>query len=120
MAFFLRFAAVIGLWLFSRRRRSRGSVFAGRLDRLAWPDRVRLVANLVRDDRVPLVARGLMLLPAAYLVSPIDLLPDFIPFLGRIDDALIFSTVMDLATRLVPNTVLEQHLDDVAPLKREA
>ncbi len=50
-------------------------------------------------------------MPAAYLVSPIDLLPDLIPFLGRLDDALVCGAAVDLLIRFAPRRVIEEHLE---------
>jgi uncharacterized membrane protein YkvA (DUF1232 family) len=115
MPLLLRIAAVSALWLFSKRPKATTSSFArATLDSLAWPDKLRLVWALTRDKRVPTLARAVLLAPAAYLLSPIDLLPDFVPFLGRLDDALVFSVAMDLAAHLIPAQIFEQHLTDVS------
>ena len=49
----------------------------------ALPDLVRLIAKLVRDPTLPRAAKVALAAVMVYLVSPIDLIPDFIPFLGR-------------------------------------
>jgi len=53
------------------------------------PDCVVLVRRLLGDPRVPLHSKLLLVLLVAYLASPIDLVPDFIPIAGQIDDALL-------------------------------
>jgi uncharacterized membrane protein YkvA (DUF1232 family) len=63
---------------------------------------------LARDRRVPLVARGTAILTAAYAFSPIDLVPDFIPVLGLVDDLLIVPLGLWLALRLAPDTLIAQ------------
>ncbi len=60
-----------------------------------------------RDPRTPWVARGLVLLVVAYALSPIDLIPDFIPVLGYLDDLLIVPAGIALALRLIPHEVME-------------
>jgi len=60
-----------------------------------------------RDPRVPLLAKLLAGLVAAYALSPIDLIPDFIPILGYLDDLLIVPAGIWLAVRLIPAEVLE-------------
>jgi uncharacterized membrane protein YkvA (DUF1232 family) len=59
-----------------------------------------------RDLRAPMVARILAGLVAAYALSPIDLIPDFIPVLGYLDDLLIVPLGVLLVMRLMPDEVL--------------
>jgi len=120
MAIVLRLLAVAAIWLFSRQMRSHAPAVVARLDRLSWPGRAELVWRLAQDDRVPVLARGVVLLPALYLLSPIDLLPDFIPGVGRIDDAAIFSIASDLLVRFAPVDVIGEHLDAVTGQSRGA
>ena len=53
-----------------------------------------LVARLARDPRVPRRRKLLLLALAAYLASPLDLVPDFIPVAGQLDDALVVGLVL--------------------------
>ena len=62
-----------------------------------------------RDERVPWYAKGLALLIAAYAVSPVDLIPDFIPVLGHLDDVILVPLGVLLACRLIPAEVLDEH-----------
>ena len=55
-----------------------------------------------RDPRVPLAARALAALVAAYALSPIDLIPDFIPVLGLLDDLVLLPCGLWLVLRLIP------------------
>ncbi|EYB68543.1 hypothetical protein DEIPH_ctg021orf0060 [Deinococcus phoenicis] len=59
-----------------------------------------------RDPRTPWPARVLALLVLAYALSPIDLIPDFIPVLGQLDDLLLVPAGLWLALRLIPPQVL--------------
>ena len=59
-----------------------------------------------RDPRCPAGARWLALLVAAYALSPIDLIPDFIPVLGLLDDLLLVPLGLLLVRRLLPPAVL--------------
>lgn len=59
-----------------------------------------------RDPRAPWFARMLALAVAAYALSPIDLIPDFIPVLGYLDDLVIVPLGLMLVLRLVPAEVL--------------
>ncbi len=61
-----------------------------------------------RDPRVPWYAKLLALAAVAYALSPIDLIPDFIPVLGYLDDALLLPLAILLALRLIPPQVLAE------------
>jgi uncharacterized membrane protein YkvA (DUF1232 family) len=61
-----------------------------------------------RDPRTPWYARALVLLVVAYALSPIDLIPDFVPVLGYLDDLVIVPLGITLALKLIPREVLEQ------------
>ena len=58
--------------------------------------------------RTPWYAKLLVAAVVAYAVSPIDLIPDFIPVLGQLDDLLLLPIGIALAIRLVPHAVLEE------------
>lgn len=75
--------------------------------------RIRVEAHAVylaaRDSRTPLPARLLGLLVAAYALSPIDLIPDFIPVLGLLDDALLIPLGVWLFEKMVPPALMTEH-----------
>ena len=58
-----------------------------------------------RDPRTPWVTHGLIALVAAYALSPIDLIPDFIPVLGYLDDLILVPAGIALAIRMIPPQV---------------
>lgn len=66
-----------------------------------------------RDPRTPWYARLLALAVVGYLVSPLDLIPDFIPVLGIVDDLLIVPLGIRLAIRLIPSEVLAEHREAI-------
>jgi len=62
-----------------------------------------------RDPRTPLTARAVGWLIAAYALSPIDLIPDFIPVLGLVDDALLIPLGIWLFERMLPAGRMEEY-----------
>jgi uncharacterized membrane protein YkvA (DUF1232 family) len=62
-----------------------------------------------RDPRVPWYAKALAVVVAAYALSPIDLIPDFIPLLGYLDDVILVPLGILLTVRLIPPEVMNEH-----------
>ena len=63
---------------------------------------------VARDPRVPWYARLFVAAVVAYALSPIDLIPDFVPVLGYLDDLILVPLGLALAVRMVPPDVLEE------------
>lgn len=61
----------------------------------ALPDIVRLIARLVADPLLPRAAKIVLAAAVVYLASPIDLVPDFLPFVGYLDDVLLAAVLVD-------------------------
>ncbi len=61
----------------------------------ALPDVARLIARLAADPGLPRAAKIALGAAAVYLLSPVDLIPDFIPFVGYVDDLLLAAVVLD-------------------------
>jgi uncharacterized membrane protein YkvA (DUF1232 family) len=62
-----------------------------------------------RDPRVPWYAKAMGLLVAGYALSPIDLIPDFIPVVGYLDDLILVPLGILLAIQLIPPTIVAEH-----------
>ncbi|GAM99849.1 uncharacterized conserved protein [alpha proteobacterium U9-1i] len=62
-----------------------------------------------RDPRVPWYAKLLAALVAGYALSPIDLIPDFVPILGYLDDLIIVPLGIVLVQKLIPLEILNEH-----------
>jgi len=61
-----------------------------------------------RDKRVPWYAKAVAIMTAAYALSPIDLVPDFVPVLGYLDDVVIVPAGIALAVHLIPPDLMEE------------
>ena len=83
------------------------------------PTYARLVWALIRDPRVPLRQKLVLVGVAGYLVLPIDLIPDFIPVLGQLDDLAVVLLGLDLFIRSAPPDLVDLHLARIAQNKDE-
>ncbi|MEY8712748.1 YkvA family protein [Mangrovibacter phragmitis] len=75
---------------------------------------VHAVWLAARDPRTPWFVKVLALVVAAYAVSPVDLIPDFIPVLGYVDDIIIVPLGIMLVVRLIPPEVMNEHRETAA------
>jgi uncharacterized membrane protein YkvA (DUF1232 family) len=78
------------------------------------PTYMRLVWALLRDSRVPAGQKLILVGIAGYIVLPIDLIPDFIPVLGQLDDIAVVLLGLDLFIRSAPQDVVDEHLSRIA------
>jgi uncharacterized membrane protein YkvA (DUF1232 family) len=85
----------------------------GRLD--AWRQRARLLKReafalyfVCRDSRTPWYAKAVAVCVVAYVFSPIDPIPDFIPVLGLLDELVVVPLGVALVLRMVPPQVLRE------------
>lgn len=62
----------------------------------------------MKHKDTPWLPKVLAMLTVAYALSPIDLIPDFIPFIGYLDDALILPALGALTIRLIPKPVMDE------------
>jgi len=81
----------------------------------AWQQRARTLKHEIhalilawQSPRTPWFARLVLLLVIAYALSPVDLIPDFIPVLGYVDDLLLLPLGIALALRLIPAEVMAE------------
>lgn len=102
------------------RSRRRGTGFLRVLNLLPFlplagraPDYARLLWALVMDQRVPVSRKALLGIAGAYIVAPIDLVPDFIPFVGAIDDVAVMVIAIDVFLDGLPKDLLNEKLADL-------
>ncbi len=83
---------------------------------MAWTERARnlkldvvAITLAVRDPRVPWYAKAVGACVVAYALSPIDLIPDFIPVIGYLDDLVLVPLGLLLMVRLIPADILAEH-----------
>jgi uncharacterized membrane protein YkvA (DUF1232 family) len=81
--------------------------------RALWTE-LRVALRLMREPRVPLAVKSVLPAAALYLVSPIDMLPDFLPGLGQIDDLVVVIAAVRLFLRLCPAAARAFHEAAVA------
>lgn len=75
------------------------------------PNLVKLLSRLVRDPRVPRRSKMVVGAALAYVVSPLDLLPEFIPVVGFADDALLVAFALNHLVNVAGEEVVLEHWD---------
>jgi uncharacterized membrane protein YkvA (DUF1232 family) len=94
--------AIAALWFFGRK------LAAAQLAR-AIPDLVALTRGLLGDPRVPVSSKVLLGGALVWLLSPIDLVPEFIPVLGPLDDVIVVGLVLRHLVRRAGPEVVQDH-----------
>jgi len=69
----------------------------------------RLALRLLRDSRVPLAAKVVFGATVLYMLSPLDIVPDWIPVLGQADDLVVLMAGLNLFLRACPTWLVEEH-----------
>ena len=70
----------------------------------------------LKDKRTPWYAKLTAALTVAYALSPIDFIPDFIPFLGYLDDLILLPLLVALTVRFIPKDVFERYREEARDL----
>jgi uncharacterized membrane protein YkvA (DUF1232 family) len=103
----LTYVVLLGL-LWRTHRRHPGTVSMRDTLRLL-PDLIRLFRRLAADPNLPRGVRIRLILLLAYLLSPLDLIPDFVPVLGYADDVIIVAIALRSVTRTAGPEAIERH-----------
>jgi uncharacterized membrane protein YkvA (DUF1232 family) len=94
--------SIVALFAFGKPRAARELV-------TLVPNLLRLFRGLLKDPRVPRRAKILLAIGALWLASPIDLLPEFLPVLGPLDDAIMAALVLRYLVRSTGRDVIAEH-----------
>ena len=104
----------------ARRNRSRGGSLLRALNLVPFlplagraPMYARLLWALASDPRVPTARKALLGLAGAYIVSPFDLVPERIPFVGALDDVAVMVLAIDVFLEGLPQGLVNEKLDEL-------
>jgi len=103
-------AVAAAAWRLRRATRPEDRALIDRILRLSLRRKLRLAAALVREPRIPVLVRTLPPALVLYLAMPLDIIPDFIPVIGHLDDVLVLLLGVAVLLRFTPRAVLEEHL----------
>lgn len=82
------------------------------------PNFIKLLYRLIIDPRAPLTEKALLAGTIIYVISPIDLIPDVIPFIGQVDDLYLISLVLLRLLSRTNDDILREHWDGGGDLSR--
>jgi uncharacterized membrane protein YkvA (DUF1232 family) len=86
-----------------------GRVLLARELALVLPNLIRLFGGLLRDGRVPIPAKIVLGVASLWLASPIDLIPEFIPIVGALDDAIVAALALRFVLHSTDAAVIREH-----------
>lgn len=86
-----------------------------RFVRLSLKGKIAFAKALARDPEIPAYAKGVLAVTIAYLALPFDLIPDFIPVLGQLDDLFLVGIAVAMIIILVPGDRFDAALDAAEP-----
>ena len=78
---------------------------------LIAPRLLKLLWRLARDPRVPARSKAMLLILLGYIASPVDVIPDFIPGLGQVDELVLAAFALDQMLNRVDKSVVQEHWD---------
>ena len=67
----------------------------------------------MRDERTPWYAKVIVILVLAYIISPIDIIPDFIPVLGLLDEAILVPIALTMVYKMIPESVKQEQASEL-------
>lgn len=99
----LLYAAVVAVLFVAGRR------LLARELALLVPNLLLLFRGLLGDPRVPLAAKAALVIGIVWIASPVDLIPEFIPIAGPLDDAIVAALVLAVVARAAGRDVVREH-----------
>ena len=85
----------------------------------SWARRLKseslILYRASKDPGTPWLAKVFIALVIAYALSPIDLIPDFIPIIGHLDDLILIPLGIYLGSKMIPTEILEKYRKEIAP-----
>ncbi len=82
---------------------------------LRFKRELQLYRNILADPRTPKLTKWLLGSAVAYAITPVDIIPDFIPVVGHLDDAIIVPAPVYFALKTIPKPLLEEHRRRLSP-----
>ncbi len=82
------------------------------------PNLLKLAYRLARDPRVPQVDKVVLAATIAYVIAPLDVIPDFIPFFGQIDDSYLVAVALLRLLNRTPSEALAEHWEGPGDIRR--
>jgi uncharacterized membrane protein YkvA (DUF1232 family) len=76
---------------------------------------LELYQRILRDSRTPKIAKFFLGAAIGYVLLPFDLIPDFIPVLGQLDDVIIVPLLFLLALKNIPKDLIDEHRRNLTP-----
>jgi uncharacterized membrane protein YkvA (DUF1232 family) len=73
------------------------------------PNMVTLLARMIKDSRVPTAEKALFLAAIVYVISPLDFIPDFFPFIGQVDDIYVVALTLLRLVNRTDESIVRQH-----------
>ncbi|MBP6823999.1 MAG: DUF1232 domain-containing protein [Acidobacteria bacterium] len=80
------------------------------------PNFLKLMGRLFTDSRVPMAEKAMLVGAIVYVISPLDLIPDVIPFIGQVDDLYLVSLVVLRLLARTDDGVIQEHWDGMGDL----
>ena len=74
---------------------------------------LKLCKSLSQDKRTPKISKALLAISIGYFFLPFDLIPDFIPLLGQLDDLIIIPLLVYLSFKFIPKKVYQEHYNNI-------
>jgi uncharacterized membrane protein YkvA (DUF1232 family) len=103
-------ALAVLLWFSARRQPEAAKKVVKRLLKLPLRAKLRLAWRLLGDARVPLWVKAVVPFLILYLAMPLDIIPDFLPVVGHLDDLMVLVVGVSLFVRFTPLAIVEEHL----------